>query len=342
MRNMLLAITFILPFLMTGQINLEHIEIKKIWDSADHSAFTDLIYFKDKFYCSFREGSGHVPGNEDVDGTVRILESKNGEDWKSVAHIQKEGYDLRDPKLSIMPDGRLMVIIGGSDYNKTKLLSRLPHVSFSTDGKNFTKPQPIVMDPSIKTDDDWVWRVTWFNGKGYAINYQDNDDRRAYVVKTTDGINYQKVSELFVSGFPNEATIRFTDKEEMLIYVRRETQNREGLLLKSYPPYTQYTWVNLQNRVGGPNMILLPNTHKIILGTRLYGEKKTSTGLFLSDYDGNQKLLAEFPSSGDTSYPGLVWMNGYLWVSYYSSHEGKTSIYLAKIKQDDIYKNLNQ
>ncbi|MBN2308154.1 MAG: exo-alpha-sialidase, partial [Candidatus Hydrogenedentes bacterium] len=38
------------------------------------------------------------------------------------------------------------------------------------------------------------------------------------------------------------------------------------------------------------------------------------------------------PSGGDTSYPGLVWHDGLLWMSYYSSHEGKTSIYLAKIR----------
>ena len=45
--------------------------------------------------------------------------------------------------------------------------------------------------------------------------------------------------------------------------------------------------------------------------------------------------LTEFltlPSGGDTSYPGLVWHDDQLWVSYYSSHEGKTSIYLARVK----------
>lgn len=38
------------------------------------------------------------------------------------------------------------------------------------------------------------------------------------------------------------------------------------------------------------------------------------------------------PSRGDNSYTGLVWHEGLLWVSYYSSHEGKTSIYLAKVR----------
>jgi len=45
--------------------------------------------------------------------------------------------------------------------------------------------------------------------------------------------------------------------------------------------------------------------------------------------------LVTLPSGGDTSYPGLVWHDGELWMSYYSSHEGKTSIYLARIAIDE-------
>ena len=41
------------------------------------------------------------------------------------------------------------------------------------------------------------------------------------------------------------------------------------------------------------------------------------------------------PSRGDTSYPGRVWHDDLLWLSYYSSHEGKTSIYLAKVALDN-------
>jgi hypothetical protein len=41
--------------------------------------------------------------------------------------------------------------------------------------------------------------------------------------------------------------------------------------------------------------------------------------------------LPKLPSGGDTSYAGLVWHDGVLWVSYYSSHEGKSAVYLAKV-----------
>ncbi|HBE42310.1 MAG TPA: hypothetical protein DDW27_14100 [Bacteroidales bacterium] len=35
-----------------------------IWDQAPHNAFTDLVKYRDAFYCTFREGSGHVPGTK--------------------------------------------------------------------------------------------------------------------------------------------------------------------------------------------------------------------------------------------------------------------------------------
>ena len=36
-----------------------------------------------------------------MDGRVRILQSRDGVKWSSVAHFEREGIDLRDPKLSV-------------------------------------------------------------------------------------------------------------------------------------------------------------------------------------------------------------------------------------------------
>ncbi len=55
------------------------------------------------------------------------------------------------------------------------------------------------------------------------------------------------------------------------------------------------------------------------------------TVLARMDRDRYEPVLT-LPSGGDTSYPGLVWHDDQLWMSYYSSHEGKTSIYLARIR----------
>ena len=54
--------------------------------------------------------------------------------------------------------------------------------------------------------------------------------------------------------------------------------------------------------------------------------------MWLDPEAGRLEEFLTLPSGGDTSYAGLAWHDGRLWVSYYSSHEGKASIYLAQVK----------
>ena len=59
---------------------------RMIWNGAKHCAFTDIIQFKGKFYCTFRESSvGHIPGKKtgEGDGVVRVLCSTDGDTFKS-------------------------------------------------------------------------------------------------------------------------------------------------------------------------------------------------------------------------------------------------------------------
>jgi hypothetical protein len=59
----------------------------------------------------------------------------------------------------------------------------------------------------------------------------------------------------------------------------------------------------------------------------------THTALtYLDIQNASMTPLLHLPSGGDTSYAGLLWHDEMLYVSYYSSHEGKTAIYLATVK----------
>src|SRR5262249_28559555 len=87
-------------------MNLELLEVRKIWDLAPHNAFTDLARFGGRWYCTFREGQGHVS----PDGAVRVLTSADGRAWESAALLRSDTADLRDPKLTVRPDGRLMLL----------------------------------------------------------------------------------------------------------------------------------------------------------------------------------------------------------------------------------------
>ena len=111
-----------------------------------------MTQFQDQWWCTFREGTGHAGD----DGRVRVITSDDGDRWTSSALLQQPGIDLRDPKLSITPDGRLMLIMGGSFYNARRIYqSRAPRVAFSREGRRWTSPRKLL------AEDHWLWRVTW-------------------------------------------------------------------------------------------------------------------------------------------------------------------------------------
>lgn len=311
--------------------DIESIPARLIWDQAPHNAFTDLVYFQDQFYCTFREGDGHTPVKSGVDGTIRVISSKDGEVWNSETLIRVKNYDLRDPKLSVTPDGRLMVLMGAADYLGKEVMGRQGMVSFSNNGKDYSKPVPVRMDPKISNEKDWLWRVNWHQQTGYGVMYQNDDDAsKAYLVKTENGIDYQLVTDLYIEGKPNEATIKVLPDQQMIMIIRREGGNTHGLMGKSMPPYQQWDWLDMGIRLGGPDFIILPEG-QLLLGSRVYSEEGHRTGLFLNQKDGEFEQVAAFPSGGDTSYPGMVLMGDSAFISYYSGHQLKTSIYFSAI-----------
>jgi hypothetical protein len=312
-------------------MKLETIPAKLIWDKAPHNAFTDLVFFRDQFYCTFREGDGHTPARSGVDGSIRVISSADGAMWNSATLIQVDNYDLRDPKLSVTPDGRLMVLMGAADYQGKTVMGRQGMVSFSKNGEQFSEPVSVRMDPQISNNKDWLWRVNWHQQTGYGVMYQNDEDAsRAYLVKTQNGIDYQLVTDLNIEGKPNEATIKVLPDQQMIMIIRREGGNTHGLMGKSMPPYQHWEWQDMGIRLGGPDFIVLPDG-KLLLGSRVYSEEGHRTGLFMNQKDGKFEQVAAFPSGGDTSYPGMVLMGDTLYMSYYSAHEEKSAIYFTTI-----------
>jgi hypothetical protein len=311
-------------------VTVELMEVKKIWDKSPHSAFTDLVRWNGRFYCAFREGRGHVS----TDGKIRILQSKDANLWESAALVALEGYDLRDAHLSIMPDGRLM-LLGGLAPRKGDNQSAPTgtFASFSQDGRDWTKPQ-IVVEPGR-----WLWCVTWHKGKAYGVSYAAGE-RMPYIelLVSDNGTEYQcHVDKLYGTGYPTEVTLRFDTDDTCYALVRRDRRGNEAssaLLGVSEPGYKKWRWHDLGksfNGFGGPNFIRIPGGHWIGSGRMHEGGVHTAL-TYIDVKNGTMAKLLKLPSGGDTSYPGLVWYEGILYVSYYSGHEGKTSIYLAKLK----------
>jgi hypothetical protein len=319
-----------LPVLASAPVRTELLDVKRIWDQAPHSAFTDLIRWQDRFYCAFREGRGHVS----TDGRIRVLRSQDAETWTSAALIELAGFDLRDAHLSVTPDNRLMLLGGAAPREKDGQSAPTgSFVAFSKGDGEWSKPK-IVSEPGR-----WLWSVTWHKGKAYGVSYAAGSGARYLsLLASEDGIGFKPVVErLFDEGFANETALRFTSDGVCRALVRRDKGGDgpySAVLGVSGGDFTEWDWHDLGtefNGFGGPNFIQLPSGPWLAAGRMHEGGAHTALCQIDMTEHKMTKLL-KLPSGGDTSYPGLVWHDGLLYLSYYSSHEGKTSIYLAKIK----------
>ncbi len=328
--RMLLYLAVVVCLVPTGSPTacgdqLELLEVRKIWDKAPHNAFTDLIRYHDQWICVFREGQGHVS----PDGAIRVLTSPDGKTWTSAAKLTSDTADLRDAKISITPDGRLMLIAAGALHDPDPVRHQT-YVWFSKDGTNWSDPEPIG-EPNF-----WLWRVVWQDDVAYGVGYVTQKDvpRITRMYRSEDGMHFDTlVEELFTKGYSNEVGLVFEPDDTALCLMRRDGSDSTAQLGTAQPPYDTWTWKDLGVRVGGPQMIRLDDG-RLLATVRLYDGKVRTSICEIDPEAGTVTEKLALPSGGDTSYAGMVLEDNILWISYYSSHEGQTCIYLAKVRVD--------
>ncbi|WP_145084022.1 exo-alpha-sialidase [Anatilimnocola aggregata] len=301
---------------------------KLIWDAAPHNAFTDLIRWKDRWYCSFREGIAHAS----YDGKVRILRSEDGKTWESLVQFTEEGHDLRDPKLCVLPDGRLLVGMGDRTQDTKNPLNwrTVTRVSVTADGERWDKR--IVGDPQV-----WMWRFVTHGDYVYSFGYCQRPKGlggETFLVfyRSRDGLEWERIVQTEAGGgYVNEAAFAFQPDSRCVVLLRREGgQNRLGL---SRPPYKDWTWQELNDRFNGPALIQFSDGRLLVGGrAKPIGAGSAKTALaWLSIDPPNLSPALTLPSQHETGYPGLHLFGKELWTSYYSSESGKCSIYIARL-----------
>lgn len=310
--------------------SLTLVGMKRIWDQAPHNAFTDLIRFKDRWYCVFREAPAHLSS----EGNIRALSSADGERWTSVGLISQDGVGLVDPKLTITPQGQLMLSGGSIKVMESGAESYRSVVRFSENGSDWSEGQ------FVGDTNSWLWSPAWKGGTVYSVGYETtprgSNAGLAYLYHSQDGIKWN-TSERIAFPNGNEASLVFGADSTAHVLLRRDGVNStlNAQLGTAKAPYTNWTWKDLGIRIGGPEMIQLPDG-RLLATTRLYdGGVRTSLS-WIDPVAGTLTEALRLPSGGDTSYAGMALHDGKLWASYYSSHEGKSSIYLAQVKIEPV------
>jgi hypothetical protein len=296
--------------------------------------FTDLVYFKNRWYLIFRESDCHAYGR---DGVVNLYTRLDNENWKLIKTFQVNGFDLRDPKFSLNGD-KLTLYIHGSKYLNNELLGFSDYRSNCIGGTKWGNLEKVTLDNlksrpyKIPGNESWPWRITWYQGKAYTFGYTFTVNSSIFdLYKSDDGLAF-KGSNVMGDDFPyrGEATMRVDEKGNFYAIIRSKNlmlaRSLDGN--KSWKVFDEIPILSL----GGPNFLFYKNKMLIT------GRDSRAMKVVLYSYDLDTKVYTQlftFPSGGDCGYAGMVIKGGDLWVSYYSSHERKnrehSNVYVENI-----------
>lgn len=299
-----------------------------------NNAFTDLVFFDNQWFISYRESDKHGLGK---DGIVKILSSKDGQKWNLIKEFKLERFDLRDATFTVN-DNKLMAYVHGSEYVDRSLISYKDFKTMYTSNGGWGILQEVTLEKKagsvskIEGNEAWPWKITWHKGKAYTFAYGLNGFFEFY--QSTDGIKFNSDNNMRkFQGSPTETTMKVNSEGVFYALVRRDYSN--AILGKSIDNGSSWDWfseIPIYD-FGGPEFVFYKDgilvsgreASKLILG---YYNLKTNT----------YKKLMTLKSGGDCSYPGMVIKDGALWMSYYSGHENKsgTSIYFSKINLDKL------
>ena len=215
-------------------------EVLKVWDNGMYCAFPSLLKYRDRYYCAFREGVSHV----DDEGYIRILCSENGKDWVSKEVIRIKASDLRDPCLSIMPNGKMLLLCGlRSKVENERYKVRTYSSIFDDENDLFEelKPVNLKITSNHNYDCEWLWKLTWYEGRGYGFAYYNDGDNdcKISLFETEDGINYSKITDVSIDGNLTESRVQFTANGDMTALVRQDGVVNNGIIgYSTFPSIT--------------------------------------------------------------------------------------------------------
>jgi hypothetical protein len=309
----------------------------EVYDTYDFAAFTDIVYYDNAWYVTFRVGRKHLGG---INGQIKILRSTDAVIWKVDYIIDNDSLDLRGPKFVLdTPNNKLYInFFGGINQTINTAEFRVHNFLVTyTAATGYGNPEEIT-DNNAAGDKYAFWRYTYHKGKiysaayhipilgGYATDniclFNDNDNYK----------DYTALGKLVLGKSPNEATIRFDANDKMYLLIRRETAH-VALGISEPSDYSKVNWIDdpLGIRLSSPNFLFY-NGKLLICGR----DQDKLTFKFFSYNLTTNKVEKEFtfPSGVETGYGGMSFNpanKDELFMSYYIITHGKSYIYLAKV-----------
>ncbi len=316
---------------------------KEIWASSRYSSFPDIIHYKDKYYCAFREAGGHVAEEYSMRGALIVLSSSDGVSWKQELTISSD-YDLRDPHFVESADGSQLFVyygkitpIGEAGYFPAEGGSGMSILEVDEDG-NLMLVSNNTVDLGSKSQ-YWLWSVTRHGNEYYGVAYYKIENGSGYprFMKSTDGLHFTKLYDMFITG--NEACTTFIGDKAYVFF--RSISDENAFVSVADPPYSNWK-TTTYNGMMMHCPISLELWDKILVcmrgnthGIPIYAYDPSS-----KDFDFVYDVFAN--TSADRAYPGMIVYDDCLHIVYYAYKAVSQNIYYQRIPLEKLYELLNE
>ncbi len=298
-----------------------------IYDNNNYAAFTTLTEYKGTQYVAFREGSRHGATSEEEFGGIRVLRYSNGR-WESYAYIQDPEKDLRDPCF-VESNGNLRIYMGYAAMEQGMINFKGSAFVDLMDGYG-SKIQTIKHDlPHIA----WLWKVRKYDGRYYSVAYA-TEGGNPFLLTSEDGIDWKTITEFKIDDYNlTEADICFVGRT-MYVCLRKDGSAGDPSYwgVAEYP-FTDFQWKKMESHIESPELISLPYSNSLVLAGREVTEIATYVSLFNVSVGGKLSRISALAeeNGGRTSkgYPGLLFIDGNLYCSYYASYNGNCVIFYS-------------
>jgi hypothetical protein len=324
-----------------------------------HNANTDLIYWNGNYYFIY----ANQPGNQG--STTTFLSVNRGNDLHAMTEIMQlrvAGEDIRDPKFAII-NNQIFIY-----YLKNSGVIAIPYGTAylnSSDGVTWSIPADL---PGMA---GWcLWRPRTLNGTTWYCSVYKNDQTDCSMFKTTDGINWIFVSKIASGVGISEDELTFLSDGRMLVSIRNELNsaavvgdvNAGTLLAIAAPPYTSWSvTLDKLTKLDGPCLFNINDTsnvtHYFAVGRfqpevdsmltamgSVFAKKRTSLFEFVNlSATPALRYISDLPSSGDSTYEGVVIESDRLYITYYTNDPARDPAWLLGmlIPSDIILTNIS-
>ena len=291
-----------------------------------HNSNTDMIYWKDHFYLIHAASPYHFGSKK---CHLKLWRSTDAVHWEQIARFSVAPEDIRDPKFAPIGNRLYLYVLLNRTFNPEPYTTGF---TWSVDGENW-------LNISLIQPEGWLfWRPKSLDGKTWYVSAYWWEHGESILLRSSDGVNWQKVSTIYHGDRNDETDIEFLPDGSLIATARLEFSedfingDPQGstLIATSQPPYE--TWVvhkkDSLTRLDGPCLFRY-NDHVYAVGRyqpikdrpfsypgSIFSRKRTS--LFRVQESGLTHL-GDLPSAGDTSYGGVVQRGDDFFIEYYTS-----------------------